>query len=55
LRGIERGTKQLIMPPLVSAVPLLRLLPVGLFDWVADQLGIDESMEEFAGRQGDRL
>jgi all-trans-retinol dehydrogenase (NAD+) len=55
LRGIERGAKQLIMPPLVSTVPLLRLLPVGLFDWVADQLGINESMEEFAGRQGDRL
>ncbi|MDR1187169.1 MAG: SDR family oxidoreductase [Bifidobacteriaceae bacterium] len=55
LRGIERGTKQLIMPPLVRTVPLLRLLPVGAFDFVADQLGINESMEDFAGRQGDRL
>ncbi|MDR2566628.1 MAG: SDR family oxidoreductase [Bifidobacteriaceae bacterium] len=55
LRGIERGTKQLIMPPLVRSVPLLRLLPVGAFDWVADQLGINESMADFAGREGDRL
>jgi all-trans-retinol dehydrogenase (NAD+) len=55
LRGIERGTKQLIMPPLVRTVPFLRLLPVGAFDFVADQLGINESMEDFAGRQGDRL
>jgi all-trans-retinol dehydrogenase (NAD+) len=55
LRGIERGTKQLIMPPLVRTVPALRMLPVGVFDWVADQLGVNESMEDFAGRQGDRL
>ncbi|MDR1441318.1 MAG: SDR family oxidoreductase [Bifidobacteriaceae bacterium] len=55
LRGIEKGSKQIIMPPLVRSVPLLRLLPVGAFDWVADQLGINESMEDFAGRQGDRL
>jgi all-trans-retinol dehydrogenase (NAD+) len=55
LRGIERGSKQLIMPPLVRTVPMLRLLPVGAFDWVADQLGINESMEDFAGRSGDRL
>ncbi|MDR2378253.1 MAG: SDR family oxidoreductase [Bifidobacteriaceae bacterium] len=55
LRGIERGTKQLIMPPRVRTVPLLRLAPVGIFDFIADQLGINESMEDFAGRQGDRL
>jgi all-trans-retinol dehydrogenase (NAD+) len=55
LRGIERGSKQIVMPPLVRSVPLLRLLPVGAFDWVADQLGINESMEDFTGRRGDRL
>ena len=55
LRGIERGSKQIVVPPLVRSVPLLRLLPVGAFDWVADQLGINESMEDFSGRRGDRL
>ncbi|MDR2373432.1 MAG: SDR family oxidoreductase [Bifidobacteriaceae bacterium] len=55
LRGVERGSKQLVTPPLVRTVPLLRLLPVGAFDWVADRLGINESMADFAGRAGDRL
>jgi all-trans-retinol dehydrogenase (NAD+) len=55
LRGIEQGNKQIIMPPLVRSVPLLRMLPVGAFDWTADQLGINQSMEDFIGRRGDRL
>jgi all-trans-retinol dehydrogenase (NAD+) len=55
LRGIERGSKQIIAPPFVRVVPLLRLGPVGLADWTADLFGINESMEDFAGRAGDRL
>ncbi|MDR0366028.1 MAG: SDR family NAD(P)-dependent oxidoreductase, partial [Bifidobacteriaceae bacterium] len=54
LRGIERGTKQLILPPFVRVVPLLRVQPVGLADWSADMFGINRSMEDFAGRGGDR-
>jgi all-trans-retinol dehydrogenase (NAD+) len=55
LMGIERGSKQIIMPPFVRVVPLLRLGPVGLMDWTADLFGINESMSDFAGRAGDRL
>jgi all-trans-retinol dehydrogenase (NAD+) len=55
LRGIERGTKQIIAPPFVRIVPLLRVQPVGLADWTADLFGINQSMEDFSGRAGDRL
>ncbi len=47
--AIERRRPQLIMPPLVFSVPLLRLLPVAIFDWVANLLGINISMDEFKG------
>jgi all-trans-retinol dehydrogenase (NAD+) len=54
LRGIERGSKRIIMPPFVRVVPLLRLGPVGAADWTANLFGINRSMEDFAGRDGDR-
>jgi all-trans-retinol dehydrogenase (NAD+) len=54
LRGIERGDAQIIMPPFVRLVPALRLLPVSWMDKVADLFGINQSMEDFAGRPGDR-
>ncbi|MCP3877740.1 MAG: short-chain dehydrogenase, partial [Sulfitobacter sp.] len=49
--AIRRGRPRLIMPPLVFTVPLLRLLPVGIFDWVAGFLGVNVSMEDFKGRE----
>ncbi|MDR1825721.1 MAG: SDR family oxidoreductase [Bifidobacteriaceae bacterium] len=55
LRGIEHGDKRIIMPPFVRIVPLLRLLPVGVCDWVADLFGINQSMGHFKGRQGDTV
>jgi all-trans-retinol dehydrogenase (NAD+) len=55
LRGIERGSKQIILPPFVRVVPLLRVQPVAVADWAADMFGINRSMEDFAGRSGDRL
>jgi all-trans-retinol dehydrogenase (NAD+) len=54
LFGIERGAKQVILPPFVRIVPMLRLVPVTLMDWTADLFGINRSMEDFAGRPGDR-
>jgi all-trans-retinol dehydrogenase (NAD+) len=55
LRGIERGSKQIIAPPFVRIVPALRLQPVGMADWTADLFGINSSMEDFSGREGDRV
>jgi all-trans-retinol dehydrogenase (NAD+) len=50
--AIRERRARLIMPPLVFTVPLLRLLPVVVFDWVADFLGINRSMDAFFGRAG---
>jgi all-trans-retinol dehydrogenase (NAD+) len=49
--GAIRGNcRRLCMPPLVYLVPSLRLLPVGVFDWIAGFLGVNASMDEFKGR-----
>jgi all-trans-retinol dehydrogenase (NAD+) len=50
--AIERGREVLMMPPLVRAVPVLRAIPPGLFDRVADLLGINATMDHFVGRSG---
>ncbi len=51
-KAVARRRPRLLMPPLVYAVWLLRLLPVRFFDFVADFLGISRSMDEFQGRGG---
>jgi hypothetical protein len=30
----------------------MRMLPVPVFDWIADFLGVTRSMDEFTGRTG---
>ena len=50
VRAVQRDQRQLILPPLVRLVPLLRILPVGAFDWIASLLGINASMDAFEGR-----
>jgi len=39
------------MPHILYTVPLLRLLPAKYFDRIADILGINNSMDDFVGRQ----
>lgn len=51
--AIRRDRPRVIMPPLVHAVPSLRILPVRAFDLVADALGVNASMEDFKGRAGE--
>jgi all-trans-retinol dehydrogenase (NAD+) len=48
--AIERDKRRLMMPPAVHLLPLLRMLPVGAFDWVATFLGVNASMDAFKGR-----
>ena len=48
--AIQRDRRRLIMPALVYLVPLMRILPVELFDWLATFLGVNASMDEFRGR-----
>jgi all-trans-retinol dehydrogenase (NAD+) len=51
VHAIRTGRRRLIMPWLVHLVPVIRFLPVGLFDRVANFLGVNTSMDEFVGRQ----
>jgi all-trans-retinol dehydrogenase (NAD+) len=48
--AIERDRRRLIMPLLVYTIPLMRVLPVRAFDWLATFLGANASMDEFTGR-----
>jgi len=48
--AIQRNKRRLMMPPVVYTVPLMRLFPVGVFDWLAAFLGVSASMDEFKGR-----
>jgi len=49
--AVARRRARLLLPPLVYTVWLLRLFPVRFFDFVADFLGINRSMDDFTGRQ----
>jgi len=50
VEAIRRRRPRLLMPALVYTIPLLRLMPVFVFDWVANILGINVSMKDFKGR-----
>jgi all-trans-retinol dehydrogenase (NAD+) len=50
VRAVQRDQRQLIMPPLVALLPVLRILPVAAFDWIARFLGVNASMDAFQGR-----
>lgn len=50
VRAVERDQRRVVMPPLVGLLPLLRVLPVGVFDRIASFLGVNASMDAFRGR-----
>ena len=50
VRAIQRDERRLLMPWAVHLLPLLRLLPVGVFDQVSTFLGVNASMDAFQGR-----
>ena len=52
VRAVLRDEQEIRMPFMVNLVPVSRVLPVGLFDWLAEFFGIHESMEGFVGRSG---
>ena len=51
VKAIIKNKKRLIMPRFVYAVYLIRLLPVGAFDAIADFFGINNTMDDFTGRK----
>lgn len=51
VRSIQNNDRLLVMPWIVKLMPTMRLLPVSIFDRLADFLGINQTMEKFRGRQ----
>ncbi|MDL2269488.1 SDR family oxidoreductase [Desulfosarcina sp. OttesenSCG-928-A07] len=49
--AVLRRKKRLLLPGFVYCVYLVRLLPVAVFDAVADFFGINRSMDDFTGRK----
>ncbi|MCB9766079.1 MAG: SDR family oxidoreductase [Alphaproteobacteria bacterium] len=49
IEAIEHDRPRVVLPFLVQLVPALRVFPVALFDWAADLLGVNASMDEFIG------
>jgi all-trans-retinol dehydrogenase (NAD+) len=52
LNAIERRKPTLLLPPFARVLPLARLLPVRIFDRLADFLGVNQTMDHFVGRAG---
>jgi all-trans-retinol dehydrogenase (NAD+) len=54
VRAIERGQRRVFLPPIVRWLPMARVLPVRMFDGLMNLLGVNDSMDEFRGRDSDR-
>lgn len=50
IRAVLQDQQEIRMPFMLNLVPVFRVLPVALFDRVADFFGVHESMEGFVGR-----
>jgi all-trans-retinol dehydrogenase (NAD+) len=50
VNAIRRNRPRVMLPRIVYTVPIMRILPVSVFDWTAAFLGINASMEDFVGR-----
>lgn len=50
LNAIESGRQQLMLPPMITVVPALRILPPVAFDLILDLFGINHTMDHFVGR-----
>jgi all-trans-retinol dehydrogenase (NAD+) len=51
LDAIERGAAKLVLPWSVNLMPVMRVLPVPLFDAVVDLLGVNHTMDRFTGHR----
>ena len=50
--AVEKDRRSLIMPGIVRLVPVLRALPVPVFDRLMNLFGVNVSMDEFVGHAG---
>ncbi len=51
LDGIEAGTQMKVNPPIVRLVQMLHPFPVPMVDFFLELFGINETMDDFKGRQ----
>lgn len=51
LKAVRSNRRRLIMPWFVYTTFLMRLVPVGVSDWMLDFFGVTHSMDRFTGRQ----
>jgi all-trans-retinol dehydrogenase (NAD+) len=51
IKGIEKKKARIITPPMVYTLFPLRLLPVRIFDWISNFMGINDTMKNFKGRK----
>lgn len=50
INAIEKNKHRLIMPPFAYVTYPGRILPTPVFDWLAEFVGINNSMDDFKGR-----
>ena len=52
VRAVEHNHGRVIMPWVIRVVPILReVLPLSIFDKLADALGVNDAMSQFIGRK----
>jgi all-trans-retinol dehydrogenase (NAD+) len=54
VKAVQRNRARVVLPRLIYATFLARLLPVPLFDASMEFLGVNKSMDEFTGRAGEK-
>lgn len=50
LRSIEKGKAMLVLPKFVHVIPIVRALPIRVFDRITDFFGVNHTMDDFRGR-----
>jgi all-trans-retinol dehydrogenase (NAD+) len=53
VQAVRKNKRRVIVPPIIRAVWPSRLVPVAIFDAVADFLGVNDAMDTFMGRTRD--
>ena len=50
IEAIEKNKTRLNLPPNIGSLPSLRVLPTKAIDAISDRLGVNDSMDDFVGR-----
>lgn len=50
IKAIKKNKHRVMMPWMVYTVGPLRILPVRVFDWISNIMGINKAMDKFKGR-----